>query len=99
MALLSGRNEDDYNTHSSRTGGAIAIKAGGLPFEIIQSFGRWVSDCAKILLTQTAAEVHRVHYLMRHAPETGLDYAGLQNYLFNFKPPSISVVPPMPASV
>ena len=99
IATLSGRNEDDFNTHSFRTGGAIAMKAGGLPFEIIQSFGRWVSDCAKIYLTQTAAEVQRVHFLMRHAPDTGLDYAGLQNYLFNYNPPSISIVPPMPVSV
>ena len=35
----------DYATHSFRRFGATYAKCGGIPDDVIQYVGRWVSDC------------------------------------------------------
>ena len=84
MAKLSGRPENKFNTHSFRTGGAIAMAAAGCSLETIKTFGRWRSDCVRIYLSQTDIAIHSVHAAMWNAPETGIDYAMLQDKLFSY---------------
>ena len=44
-AVLEGHDPQDYGTHSLRSGGASALYAAGVAFEVIKKLGGWRSDC------------------------------------------------------
>lgn len=46
-----GLNEQHYNGHSFRKGGATSMAKAGIPDSVIQLVGRWSSDCYKLYVT------------------------------------------------
>ena len=81
IARLSGRNDDQFNTHSFRAGGACALWAMRYSATEIQMLGRWRSDTWKIYVTQADSRLRDVTHHMASAGEDCLLYASLQDKL------------------
>ena len=52
------------NTHSFRIGGASAAASAGLPDSVIQTLGRWSSDCFRRYVRATAQDLKRYQQSM-----------------------------------
>ena len=53
-----GIESSRYNGHSFRIGGATSLAAAGVPDSIIQTLGRWKSDCFKIYIRLDKHDLH-----------------------------------------
>ena len=55
------------NTHSFRIGGASAAASAGLPDSVVQTLGRWSSDCFRRYIRTNAQDLRRYHQSMASA--------------------------------
>ena len=67
MMQRIGERPTDYGTHSLRVGGATSLADAGCPDRLIQTIGRWSSDCYRLYYRESFSEVLRWVTVMESA--------------------------------
>ena len=55
-AAAEGYSPSRFGTHSLRIGGATALLHAGMPIELIQRYGRWLSSAFQLYLWEAAQD-------------------------------------------
>ena len=55
-AAAEGYSPSRFGTHSVRIGGATALLHAGMPIELIQRYGRWLSSAFQFYLWEAAED-------------------------------------------